>query len=142
MIIFKQLIVYSFGASSLAAAIISPVTSITLNKYGIRNTLLGWSVFSAISLALAIPFIHPRVPAELLDATIPRKPNSYAFFRRPVFWVLALTTGLQGMGHTLPIVYLPSYATDLVSSTAQGALLITYFQVGCILGQPAMGAFA
>jgi hypothetical protein len=46
------------------------------------------------------------------------------------------------MGHTLLIVYLPSYATDLGYSTAKGALLITYFQIACIFGQPGMGAFA
>ncbi|KAJ8118890.1 hypothetical protein OPT61_g231 [Boeremia exigua] len=139
-----------FAASSAAPACLSPLFSFTLNHYSPKATLVGWAVFCAVLSLTALPFVVPRrYPQERLapeestmsDSDIDEKGRvTYRFWTQPVFYILCLTTITQGLGHFLPTLYLPTFATDLGAPDRDASLLITYYNVICIVIQPLGGA--
>lgn len=65
---------------------------------------------------------------------------TYRFWTQILFYIICLTTISQGLAHFLPALYLPTFATDLGASQRDGSLLITYFNIVCIIAQPLCGA--
>jgi MFS family permease len=62
------------------------------------------------------------------------------FWKTYIFWILCIATVAQGLAHFLPALYIPSYAADIGVSQEKASLLITAFQVTCMISQPLYGA--
>jgi cyanate permease len=138
----------SFSASSAAPAVLSPLFSHTLTRFSPKTTLLGWAVFCGFLCAISLPFVQPNrrrlqdptTTSQDYDVGVSEKqPLTYRFWTQPIFYILSLTTIAQGLTHFLPALYLPSFATDLGASQRDAALLITYFNIMCIITQPLYG---
>jgi cyanate permease len=141
---------YSFSASSVAPAVLSPLFAFTLNRYSPKATLLGWAVFCGFLSVVSLPFVQPnrrleRAGAPDASTTHERRFDekqkvTYRFWTQILFYIICLTTIAQGLAHFLPALYLPTFATDLGASRRDASLLITYFNIVCIIAQPLCGA--
>lgn len=139
----------SFSASSVAPACLSPLFSLTLNRYSPKATLVGWAVFCAFLSLVSLPFIQPHhLSQETRAATEPtavdrdndeKPPSTYRFWTQPLFYIVCVTTISQGLAHFLPALYIPTFATDIGASQRNASLLITYFNIICIIAQPLYG---
>ncbi|KAF1955100.1 MFS general substrate transporter [Byssothecium circinans] len=157
-----------FSLSSLAPACMSPIFSKTLERFGPRSTLFGWAIaITALSL-LSLPFVRGRrdghhisykaessnpsehvleapepgvdhLNGETIDGGRSRPSQTIAFWKQPLFYLFTFTTGIQCLGYFLPALYMPSFASDLGISTTLGSLLITFFQLVCVISQPLYG---
>lgn len=74
------------------------------------------------------------------DGNMVKKVITYRFWTQILFYIVCLSTISQGLAHFLPALYIPTYATDLGASQRDGSLLITYFNIVCIIAQPLYGA--
>jgi cyanate permease len=133
----------SFAAGSAAPAVLSPLFSHTLTRYSPQTTLLGWAVFCGFVAIVSLPFVQPNkrfhdpTTSQDYDITVSEKrPLTYRFWTQPIFHILSLTTIAQGLAHFLPTLYLPTFATDLGASQRDASLLITYFNIACMIAQP------
>lgn len=68
--------------------------------------------------------------------------TSFSFWKRPRFYIIGFTTVSHSLAHFLPALYLPSYATDLGVSQTNASLLLTYYNLVCMVSQPIYGALA
>ena len=59
--------------------------------------------------------------------------------KKPLFWVYCTSNIIQGLGYFFPSLYLPSYATSIGLSSAEGALLLALLSVSQVLGQLSFG---
>ncbi|KAK1972399.1 MFS general substrate transporter [Colletotrichum sublineola] len=125
-----------FGSNNIAAAGFSPVFSLVLERWGPRTVLTAWAILAASVISLCILFVRPRLTKY--DETTAEV--SWGSFKKPLFWLFALSMTLQGLANFLPAAYLPSYATDVGVPTTQGALLITYLSLSGMIGQSLLGA--
>ncbi|KAH7381966.1 major facilitator superfamily domain-containing protein [Cadophora sp. MPI-SDFR-AT-0126] len=131
-----------FAAPNIASAVLSPIYSLLLDKFGPRKTLIGWAVFSGAVLPLAILCVRPRCVSTGRVEIDPRhtKSSSLKLFRKPLLWLFVLSMALQSLANNIPANYLPSYATDLGVSSSNAALLVTYLSLSGVMGQPLAGA--
>ncbi|KAH6646771.1 major facilitator superfamily domain-containing protein [Truncatella angustata] len=125
-----------FGSNNLAAAACSPIFSIVLQKFGSRTVLIAWAIIAGVGISLGILFVRPRVPQSSEGS---KTSFSWQPFRRPRFYIFALSMFLQGLANFLPAAYLPSYSTDIGLSLAQGSLLITFLSLSGMIGQSLLG---
>ena len=101
--------------------------------------LIGWAVAVGVLTTLALFLIQPRLPKEQLPA--PRRTH-YRFMWKPLFWLLAVSTVIQGFALNLPGIYIPSYATDTGHGVTKGAVLLSMLNLATAVGQPSMGHLA
>jgi cyanate permease len=131
----------SFGSANIASAALSPIFARLLDKYGPRTTLIGWTVFIAITISLGILCIRSRHPHA--TNTIPRAEGQKVTlkpFKSPYFWLFVSSMAVQSLANNLPANYLPSYATDFGVDSTKAALLVTYLSLSGIIGQVSLGA--
>jgi Na+/melibiose symporter-like transporter len=139
-----------FASSSISAAIIPPIMRILLDRYSAKATLIGWGVFAAVVLGIALFGVRPRLPSSPAsdshenDKVNPLSGNlSYSFMRKPLFWLVLVSNVMQALSQYLPSVYIPSYATEVAGAPpAQAAVLLTIYNVSSALIQPCIGVFA
>lgn len=140
----------SFSMSSLAPACLSPLFAHTLDKYGLRTTLQGWAIACGLMSCASLMYIRGRrrtVTSPVLssndDTSLEEAHGiTFGFWSRPQFYIIVFSTATQGLGHFLPALYSPSYATSLGISPLNASLLITYFNLTCVIVQPLYGALA
>ena len=127
------------GMGGLSGAVLPPLYTVCLDRYGYKTTLIGWAIAVFILTASGLLGITSRVPTT--DAPKP-KFSDFDFLRKPLFWVLLTATIIQGLAHYMPSLYLPSYALDMGLSSAKGSLLVTLINLAQAIGQPLQGLLA
>ena len=83
--------------------------------------------------------IHPRSPPKVAP-----KPSrkDFAFFKKPLFLIMLLSTIIQALAHYGPSIYLPSFGQNFGLSATQGSLLATMLNLAQAIGQPVQGYLA
>jgi len=124
-------------ASSGVSGIVMPFAiAAMLNKYGYPITLRIIAGGLAIITGPLLPLLKGRLrPSEQI--TIGR--TDWSCLKKPLFWVYCTSNMIQGLGYFFPSLYLPSYATSIGLSSAQGALLLALLSVSQVLGQFTFG---
>jgi predicted MFS family arabinose efflux permease len=125
--------------SGLFGAILPPIFTQCLEKFGFRATLIGWAICVIISTGAGATCVRSR-----LTCCSPVKPSTsdFGFLRKPLFWILSIATVIQGLAHYVPSIYLPSCALDFHMSAAQGSLTLSMLNVATAIGQPLQGMLA
>jgi len=137
-----------FASSSISAAILPPLLRELLQKYSAKTTLVGWGIFIAVALTIALLNVQPRLPstkaAETAGVLNPLSSDkSNKFLTKPLFWLVIFSNVLQAFSQYLPSVYIPSYATEVTGTSSQNAaFLLTIYNIASAICQPCVGILA
>lgn len=123
-------------ASGASGAVMPFITSALLEKYGYKTTLRATAVAMALLTGPLIPLLKGRLPPAEHGAVAR---VNWSFLRKPLFYIYALSTLIQGLGFFFPAIYLPTYASDLGLSVTEGALILAIMSIAQTLGQFAFG---
>lgn len=137
--LLRTLTVRSCGMGGLFGAILPPIFSACLERFGYKVTIIGWSIVVIISTGAGAACIRSRCTSQP-----PVKPSTsdFGFLRSPLFWILSIATLVQGLAHYVPSIYLPSYAQDFGMSASKGSLVLSMLNVATAIGQPLQGMLA
>lgn len=136
-----------FACSSISAAVIPVVMRSLLARYSAKATLIGWGIFVAVVLSIALTGVRPRLPESSTEVDEKVNPLSgdfsYEFLRKPLFWLIILSNVLQALSQYLPSVYIPSYATAVTGASAESAsALLAIYNIASAIFQPLIGLLA
>ncbi|KAH6712061.1 major facilitator superfamily domain-containing protein [Leptodontidium sp. MPI-SDFR-AT-0119] len=123
-------------ASGASGAVMPFITSALLEKYGYKTTLQATAVAMALLTGPLMPLLKGRLPPSEQGA-IARV--NWSFLKKPLFYIYAVSTLVQGLGFFFPAIYLPTYATALGLSATEGALILAIMSISQTLGQFAVG---
>lgn len=107
------------------------IFSACLDRFGLRVTLLGWAMASALLTLPTLLFLKPRAP--LPAASSPRS-LSFAFLRKSSFWMMQIGIVVQSLGYMMPSTYLASYASAIGLPSITGPILIALFAAASVPG--------
>lgn len=123
----------------LYGAILPPIFTACLEKFGFRATLIGWAITVVISTGAGVACVQYRYPTCTL---IKPSSSAFGFLRKPLFWILSVATVVQGLAHYVQSIYLPSCALDFQLSATKGSLILSMLNVATAIGQPLQGMLA
>ncbi|KAK8913123.1 hypothetical protein H634G_08626 [Metarhizium anisopliae BRIP 53293] len=107
------------------------VFSALLDRFGLRATLLSWTVASVVLTCPLLFFLKPRVP---LPPSTQARPLSFGFLRRAPFWMMQLGIAIQALGYIMPSTYMATYASNIGLSSVSGPILVALFSFASIPG--------
>lgn len=136
-----------FACSSISAAIIPVVMRSLLARYSAKVTLVGWGIFVAVVLSIALTGVRARLPPSNTGGDEKVNPLSgdvsYEFLGKRLFWLIMLSNVLQALSQYLPSVYIPSYATAVTGTSAESAsALLAIYNIASAIFQPFIGLLA
>ncbi|KKP02857.1 hypothetical protein THAR02_05033 [Trichoderma harzianum] len=118
------------GKSSVGVAMPFVFSSL-LRRFGLRATILSWTIASAIMILPTLFFLRPRIP---LSSTSRSRPLSFAFLRHTSFWMMQIGIIIQSLGYLMPSTYLASYASAIGLSSVTGPILLALFSTASVPG--------
>ena len=107
-----------------------------LLRFGYQTTLRALAVALAVVTGPLIPLFKGRLPTS---RTVAVGRTDWTFLTHPLFWTYFVSNIIQGLAFFFPGLYLPSYATAIGLSSAQGALLVALLSVSQVWGQFSFG---
>jgi MFS family permease len=126
-----------FGGAGVTGLVLPILFEKSLAKIGYQMTLRIWSIVMAFIL---LPSVHFLIRGRLPDSQrTARRRSNLAFFKNPVFLLVASANFLQGLAFFIPTIYLPSYAADLQIPAIQSTLLLSFLNLSNTLGQAFTG---
>ncbi|PVH75956.1 MFS general substrate transporter [Cadophora sp. DSE1049] len=126
-----------FASSGIFGAGLPFLLEHLLYKYGYPTTLRIYSVAICVLVGPTLPLLHSRLSDSLDFETNMRFDTSV--FKKPTFLVIVLSNIPQGLVFFLPSVYLPSFASTIGLSAAQGTIVLSALNVCQIISQLSMG---
>ena len=125
-------------AGTGSAGIIIPfLSSWLLNTYGFRTTLRVWAVILAVGLTPCLFWVRGRLPITRGNAL---RPNDLKCLREAPFWLFEAGTIAQGMGHFLPLIWIPSFAQAIGLPAYAGTLGLALCNLANMFGAIFIGA--
>ncbi|KAF2104972.1 MFS general substrate transporter [Rhizodiscina lignyota] len=144
-----------FGASGISGLILPFILESSCHRFGFRNTLRCFVVFTIFFSGPGLFLVRPRTPVghpehhtfssspKASASEIPKPiPNKYAFLRNPYIYFFALAVFLQGLAFFLPPIFLPSFSTSLGLSHTTGDVLLAINSLAQVTGQMLLGHFS
>ena len=100
-----------------------------LKKYGYEWTLRILCIVAVTVTGPCLFLIKGRLPyAELAKSTT----IDWSFLKRPLFYFYSASNIFQSLGWFIPLMFLPTYASDLDLSDEMGALLLSIISLASI----------
>lgn len=124
------------ASSGLSGVVFPFAIAAMLNRYGYPTTLRAIAIGLAILTGPLLPLLKGRLPPSARNAA---GRTDWSCLKKPIFWVYCTSNVIQGLGYFFPSLYLPSYATAIGLSSAQGALLLALLSVSQVMGQISFG---
>ncbi|KAF8757291.1 MFS general substrate transporter [Rhizoctonia solani] len=119
---------YGLGGCTAVGGLILPlVLPSIIRPYGTSSTLRYLSIVVFALLSAVLPFIRPRLPEDRVRRIAMTSRTKW--FTNRSFWLLLCVTALQGFAYFLPIVYLPTFAQDMMLSDSQASLTLASLMV-------------
>ena len=100
-----------------------------LKKYGYEWTLRILCIGAVAITGPCLFFIKGRVPSAEVQST---NIIDWSFLKKPLFYFYSLSNVFQSFGWFIPLMFLPTYASDLELSEEMGALLISCISLASI----------
>ena len=113
--------------------------SALLQRFGVRVTLLAWSLGLVIFTTPLLFFLKPRIPLSNSSNNNQQRPLSWTFLRHSTFWMLELGNTIQSLGYLLPTTYLSLYAHNIGLPSITGTILTALFSLASIPGALVLG---
>ncbi|KAJ7088369.1 MFS general substrate transporter [Mycena belliarum] len=131
-----------FAGSSTGGILIPLGLPPLISNYGAPKTLRILSIAIAVVLFPVLPFVKGRLPETRgrVHGPAPRgAPGSSDWLRHKSFWVILAVNTLQGFAYFVPIVYLPTFASELHISSLTSAVTLSLLNAASVFGRLLMG---
>ncbi|GAA5897548.1 hypothetical protein JCM8208_003301 [Rhodotorula glutinis] len=156
-----------FAGTAAGGLVLPFILQALLEKYGAATTLQALSVSTFLLLGAALPLIRPRLPlppktldirhekkeeesAHEVDAVVdeplrppqPEKVTAKRVLKNVKLWVFLAANIGQAFGYFITLLYLPTYASAVGLSGAEGSALLASVNGACVLSRVAMGVLS
>ncbi|EJT98603.1 MFS general substrate transporter [Dacryopinax primogenitus] len=126
------------SGTGIGGAAFPPLVGLLLERVGFRWTLRLWALAFAVFTAIAILFMKPRLP--LITVRQARSaPIDLSYLKSPIFATVGLTILVQSLAYFPVNLYIPTYTNLLGVSPLDGQLVLSVFNVFCVIGQVLIG---
>ena len=127
-----------WAGTGLSGSVFPFVLEYLLTNFGFRATL---RICAMVTLMILLPFVYftkPRIPPRFGKRYT--NPFNFQFALSRTFILHQLANISQGLGFTLPSIYLPTYATTVLGvDKFAAASTILVVNVASVVGCPSMG---
>ncbi|KAF9265692.1 MFS general substrate transporter [Marasmius fiardii PR-910] len=129
-----------FAGTALGGFVLPLILPHLISTYGSQKTLRYLSIASVSLLLPAMPFAKGRLPGLRSHISGPEPRGiTRGWLKSKVFWILICVNTLEGFGHFVPIIWLPTYATALRINSTQASVTLALlngaaFVSGLVLG--------
>ncbi|TFL02648.1 major facilitator superfamily domain-containing protein [Pterulicium gracile] len=89
-----------------------------------------------------LPFLKGRLPTARVVGPGARGSSSRAWLKDRLFWVGLGANTLQGLGHFVPVLWLPVFAMDLNLGACNAAVVLAVLSGAIFVGQTCMGVLS
>ncbi|KAJ8080187.1 hypothetical protein PM082_017017 [Marasmius tenuissimus] len=129
-----------FAGTALGGVILPLVLPPMISSYGPQKTLRFLSIAITSLLLPVLPFAKGRLP-ELRSRVTGPEPRGTArgWLRKQTFWLIICVNTLQGFGHFVPILWMPSFATALQIKPAKASIALSMLNGSSFLSGLALG---
>ncbi|KAJ3720959.1 major facilitator superfamily domain-containing protein [Lentinula raphanica] len=130
-----------FAGTAVGGILLPIILPPLFSSHGPPKTLRILSIAIAILIVPVLPFMKGRLPACRTRAIgpTPRGRGNMDWKRSGSFWVLVVANTFQGFGYFVPIVWLPTFASDLNLSSSTSSIAISLLNCGSFLGRVTTG---
>ncbi|KAJ3756588.1 MFS general substrate transporter [Lentinula raphanica] len=130
-----------FAGTSVGGILLPLVLSPMLSSYGPPKTLRILSIAIVLLVVPILPFVKGRLPVSRNRAMgpIPRGRGNVDWKKSISFWVLVVANTFQGFGYFVPIVWLPTFASELNLSGTTSSLALALLNCGAVFGRLSAG---
>ncbi|KAL1683007.1 major facilitator superfamily domain-containing protein [Schizophyllum commune] len=126
-----------FAGTAAGGLILPLVFPPLITKYGAPKTLRIFSVAIACLLLPVIPYIKGRLPPRVYGPA-PRASNR-GWLTNPSFWLYTAVNLIQGFGYFMPVVWLPTFASDMSLGSLESAAALAALNGASVVGGLLMG---
>ncbi|KII87272.1 hypothetical protein PLICRDRAFT_42920 [Plicaturopsis crispa FD-325 SS-3] len=129
-----------FAGTGVGGLLLPLVLPPLLAKFGPAKTLRYLS-FAVTGLLLPLlPFVKGRLPMSRVQGRAARSSTEWS--RNRTFWMLILANTMQGLGYFIPIVWLPTFASELHIGEFKSSLTIALLNGASVIGRLSMGSLS
>ncbi|GAB1521354.1 hypothetical protein RhiTH_004448 [Rhizoctonia solani] len=125
------------AGTAVGGLILPLVLPSIIRPYGTSSTLRYLSIVVFALLSAVLPFIRPRLPEDRARRIATTSRTKWSTNKS--FWLLLCVTALQGFAYFLPIVYLPTFAQDMMLSDSQASLTLALLNGSSLISRIALG---
>ncbi|GAA6047868.1 hypothetical protein JCM3770_004682 [Rhodotorula araucariae] len=154
-----------FAGTAAGGLVLPFILNVLLEKYGAATTLQALSVSTFVLLGSALPLVRPRLPlpprnkanspdkkdqdsatgSGAADESLhppPGRVTARRMLKNIKLWVFLAANIGQAFGYFITLLYLPTYASALGLSGAEGSALLACVNGACVLSRVAMGVLS
>ncbi|KAJ3739333.1 major facilitator superfamily domain-containing protein [Lentinula detonsa] len=130
-----------FAGTGVGGILLPLILPPMLSSYGPPKTLRILSIAIALLVVPLLPFIKGRLPESRNRAMgpTPRGRGNVEWKKSVSFWVLVVANTFQGFGYFVPIVWLPTFASDLNLSSTSSSVALALLNCGSVISRLATG---
>ncbi|KAI5120398.1 hypothetical protein M0805_000177 [Coniferiporia weirii] len=135
-----------FAGTAVGGLILPLALPRLVNSFGPSKTLRILSFVVLGLIAPILPFIRPRLPENRVHARDSRQENGLgsrlAWMKNPVLMVYVFANTLQGFAYFLPLLWLPTFASELHLTDTEASLALSLLNGASVLSRVAMGSLS
>jgi MCP family monocarboxylic acid transporter-like MFS transporter 10 len=113
-----------FSGTAVGGIILPIVLTRLLKSYSIARTLQILSIAIGCLIIPFFPFAKGRLPLAQAVGPAPRSDPRNSWIRNISFWLFMGVNTLQGFGYFVPILWLPTFATDLNIGETSASIIL------------------
>ncbi len=111
--LFYNVVIESpFSTGANAGGIIFPlILPPLISRFGLMQTTRIYAVALALCMVPALLFMKARLPESRVHGPAPRASTNNMWLKDRRFWFFMTINTIQGLGHFVPLIWLPSAYT-------------------------------
>ncbi|KAG8760587.1 hypothetical protein FRC14_002589 [Serendipita sp. 396] len=130
------------SAGAAAGGLILPlVLPGIIDRYGTAKTLRIIAVVFAVCLLPMLPFLKGRLPlARVVGPAVRSGGEDRKWMKSPGFRFVMIVNTIQGFGYFVPLVWLPTFASELHLNATNSSLALSLLNGASLIGTLGFGA--
>ncbi|KDQ62717.1 hypothetical protein JAAARDRAFT_30613 [Jaapia argillacea MUCL 33604] len=127
-----------FAGTALGGLLLPLLLPPLLHAYGPAKSLRILAISTLIALLPILPFIRGRLP-EVRTRVVATSRRREGWMWDKMWWILIVANTVQGFGYFVPIIWLPTFASELKISDSGSALTISLLNGASVVGRLSLG---
>ncbi|KAJ7606026.1 MFS general substrate transporter [Roridomyces roridus] len=131
-----------FAGTAVGGLLLPLILPPLISRYGSSSTLRILSISIAVLLIPLLPFVKGRLPLSRVNVhgPVPRGAStSQSWMKNRLFLLFLVANTIQSFAYFVPIVYLPTFASDLRVSSSNSAATLALLNGASVVGRLSMG---